>query len=151
MKVAVIYNRESKSVINLFGVPNRKKYGQKKQSRGSWTRSCKVGGHRVIALEGDKDLIDPLEEFMPRVMKHERPGMVFNLSPTAFRDGPVHARTRDARDDRPPLRGFRPLAHSLALDKVVSKMIFVQHGLPTPEFAVLEARGFSRCLTFSSR
>ena len=31
-----------------------------------------------------------------------------------------------------------PLAHSLALDKVVTKMILRQHDLPTPNFAVLE-------------
>jgi D-alanine-D-alanine ligase len=32
-----------------------------------------------------------------------------------------------------------PLAHSLALDKVVTKMILRQHQLPTPDFAVLES------------
>ena len=30
-----------------------------------------------------------------------------------------------------------PLAHTLCLDKVVTKMILRQHGLPTPDFAVL--------------
>ena len=29
MKVAVVYNRESKNVINQFGVPNRDQCGQK--------------------------------------------------------------------------------------------------------------------------
>ena len=29
MKIAVIYNRESQKVINLFGIPNREKYGKK--------------------------------------------------------------------------------------------------------------------------
>jgi hypothetical protein len=29
MKVATVFNRESKSGINLFGVPNREKCGQK--------------------------------------------------------------------------------------------------------------------------
>jgi hypothetical protein len=28
MKIAVIYNRESKNVINLFGLPNLEKYGK---------------------------------------------------------------------------------------------------------------------------
>ena len=27
MKVAIVYNRDSKRVINLFGLPNREKYG----------------------------------------------------------------------------------------------------------------------------
>jgi D-alanine-D-alanine ligase len=33
MKVAVIYNRESTNVINLFGIPNREKYGLKSIQR----------------------------------------------------------------------------------------------------------------------
>jgi len=77
MKVAVIYNRESQKVINLFGQPNREKYGIKAINR--IVNALKKGGHQVIALEGDKDLIDNLEEFMPRALKGERPGMAFNL------------------------------------------------------------------------
>jgi D-alanine-D-alanine ligase len=38
-----------------------------------------------------------------------------------------------------PYVGSGPLAHSLALDKVVAKMLFVQNGVPTPAFAVLNA------------
>ncbi|MET0104819.1 MAG: ATP-grasp domain-containing protein, partial [Sedimenticola sp.] len=41
-----------------------------------------------------------------------------------------------------PYVGSGPLAHSLALDKVVAKMLFVQNGVPTPAFAVLDASGF---------
>ena len=33
MKVAVVYNRESQSVINLFGLPNREKIGKKTINR----------------------------------------------------------------------------------------------------------------------
>ncbi len=29
MKIAIIYNRDSQAVINLFGLPNREKYGLK--------------------------------------------------------------------------------------------------------------------------
>ena len=78
MKIAVVYNRMSKKVINLFGMPNREKYGLKSIKR--ITDALKKGGHQVIALEGDKNLIDNLEDFMPQVLKGERPGMVFNLS-----------------------------------------------------------------------
>ncbi|UCF16882.1 MAG: ATP-grasp domain-containing protein, partial [Phycisphaerales bacterium] len=38
-----------------------------------------------------------------------------------------------------PYVGSGPLAHGLALDKVVAKMIFRQHGLPTPDFVVLNS------------
>jgi D-alanine-D-alanine ligase len=78
MKVAVIYNRDSKSVINLFGVPSMERYGKKNLKR--IVDGLKKHGHQVKAFEGDKDLIQTLEDFMPRVLKGERPGMVFNLS-----------------------------------------------------------------------
>ncbi len=78
MKIAVVYNRVSRKVINLFGVPNHEKYGLKSIRR--IVNCLKQGGHHVISFEGDKDLIDNLEDFMPKVLKGERPGMVFNLS-----------------------------------------------------------------------
>ena len=33
MKIAVVYNRVSQRVINLFGLPNREKYGLKNIKR----------------------------------------------------------------------------------------------------------------------
>ena len=63
MKVAIVYNRESERVINLFGLPNREKYGKESIKRIS--DGLKKGGHQVKSFEGDKDLIDHLEEFMP--------------------------------------------------------------------------------------
>jgi len=78
MKIAVVYNRQSQNVINLFGQPNREKYGLKSIKR--IVSGLKKFGHQVTSLEADKELIPRLEEFMPRVMKSERPGMVFNLS-----------------------------------------------------------------------
>lgn len=140
MRVAIVYNRESQRVINLFGMPNREKYGLKAIKR--ITDALKKGGHQVVAFEGDKDLIDRLEEFMPRVVKGERPGMVFNLSYG------IQGKARYTHVPGMlemiglPYIGSNPLAHSLALDKVVSKMIFVQRGVPTPEFAVLDDKDF---------
>lgn len=141
MKIAVIYNRESDKVINLFGMPNREKYGLDAIQR--IVDSLKKGGHQVIALEGDKDLIDNLEEFMPRALKGERPGMAFNLSYGIQGQARYTHVPGILEMVGVPYVGSGPLAHSLALDKVVAKMLFVQNGLPTPEFAVLQAPGFA--------
>ena len=46
------YNRESRKVINLFGVPNREGIGLKTIRR--LTASLREGGHQVAAIEGDK-------------------------------------------------------------------------------------------------
>ena len=141
MKIAVVYNRISNKVINLFGMPNREKYGQKSIKR--ITDALKKGGHQVTALEGDKDLIDNLEDFMPRVLKGERPGMVFNLSYGIQGQARYTHVPGILEMIGIPYIGSGPLAHSLALDKVVAKMIFRQNGLPTPDFAVLDNPDFS--------
>ncbi len=141
MKIAVIYNRESQKVINLFGVSNREKYGLAAIQR--IVTALKKGGHQVVALEGDKDLIDNLEEFMPRALKGERPGMAFNLSYGIQGQARYTHVPGILEMVGVPYVGSGPLAHSLALDKVVAKMIFVQNGLPTPKFAVLKEPGFS--------
>jgi D-alanine-D-alanine ligase len=135
VKIAIVYNRDSQNVINLFGVPNRERIGLKTIKRIS--EALRAGKHQVKAIEGDKDLIDRLEEFMPRVVKGERPGLVFNLSYG------IQGQSRYAHVPSIlemvgiPYVGSGPLAHGLALDKVMAKMIFHQHGLPTPDFVVL--------------
>ncbi|MES9994466.1 MAG: ATP-grasp domain-containing protein [Candidatus Thiodiazotropha sp.] len=140
MKVAVIYNRESQKVINLFGQPNREKYGLAAIRR--IVNSLKKGGHQVQAFEGDKDLIDRLEEFMPRTLVGERPGMAFNLSYGIQGQARYTHVPGILEMVGVPYVGSGPLAHSLALDKVVAKMLFVQNGVPTPAFVVLDAPDF---------
>lgn len=137
MKIAVVYNRESKSVINLFGQPNKEKIGMKTIKRV--TDALKAGGHQVVAFEGDKDLVDRLEHFMPRVVKGERPGMVFNVSYGIQGQARYTHVPSILEMIGIPYVASGPLAHSLALDKVVTKMILRQQGLPTPDFAVLNS------------
>ena len=140
MKIVVVYNRESRKVINLFGMPNREHYGLQAIKR--ITNALKTGGHHVTTLEGDKDLISNLEDFMPRVLKGERPGLVFNLSYGIQGQARYTHVPGILEMVGIPYVGSGPLAHSLALDKVVAKMIFRQNDLPTPDFAVLDAPGF---------
>jgi D-alanine-D-alanine ligase len=140
LKIVVIYNRVSKKVINLFGVPNRERYGQAAIQR--IVNGLKKGGHQVKALEGDKDLVDNIEKFMPRVLKGERPGMAFNLSYGIQGQARYTHVPGMLEMVGIPYVGSGPLAHSLSLDKVVAKMLFIHNGLPTPEFAVLTDASF---------
>jgi D-alanine-D-alanine ligase len=140
MKVAVIYNQESMKVINLIGALNPEKYRVEAIQR--ITKALKASGHQVKTLEGDKHLIENLEEFMPAVVKGERPGMALNLAYGIQ----GHARYTQVPGILEmigiPYVGSGPLAHSLSLDKVVAKILFKQNGLPTPDFAVLETPDF---------
>lgn len=140
MKIAVVYNREGKNVINLFGVPNREKYGKAAIKR--IVDALKKGEHQVETFEGDKQLITNMEKFMPRVVKGELPGMVFNISYGIQGEARYTHVPSILEMVGIPYVGSGPLAHSLAMDKVVAKMIFRQKGLPTPEFSVLESPGF---------
>lgn len=137
MKVAIVYNRQSKRVINLFGMPNQEKIGMK--TIGNIEAGLKKGGHTVRAIEGDKELVHNLEHFMPRVVKGELPGLVFNVSYGIQGQARYTHVPGILEMVGIPYVGSGPLAHSLALDKVVAKMIFQQHGVPTPDFAVLNA------------
>jgi D-alanine-D-alanine ligase len=140
VKIAIVYNRDSQNVINLFGIPNREKYGKKSIQR--IVEGLKKYGHQVKAFEGDKEVIPNLEDFMPRVLKGEHPGMVFNLSYGIQGQARYTHVPGILEMVGIPYIGSGPLAHSLALDKVVAKMIFRQHGLPTPDFAVLKDKDF---------
>lgn len=59
MKIAIVYNRESRSVINFFGNPNQERIGLQTIERIS--DALKKGSHQVATFEGDKDLIRHLE------------------------------------------------------------------------------------------
>jgi D-alanine-D-alanine ligase len=140
VKVAIVYNRESQNVINLFGVPNREKIGLKTIKRIA--DALRAGRHQVKSFEGDKDLITNLESFMPRVLKGERPGMVFNLSYGIQGQARYTHIPSILEMVGIPYVGSGPMAHSIALDKVVTKMLLKQHGLPTPDFVVLDTPDF---------
>ncbi len=140
MKIALVYNRESKNVINLFGLPNRETYGREALQR--IVDGLREYGHRVKSFEADKDLIQNLERFMPRVVKGETPGMVFNVSYGIQGQARYTHVPGILEMVGIPYVGSGPLAHSLALDKVVAKMVFLQHGLPTPPYAVLQSPDF---------
>jgi D-alanine-D-alanine ligase len=141
MKVAIIYNRTRKNVINLFGTPNQEKIGKKTIQR--IIDALKKGKHQVVALEGDKNLIHNLEEFMPQVLKGERPGIVFNVSYGIQGEARYTHVPGILEMVGIPYVASGPLAHSLALDKVVSKTLFRQFDIPTADFAVLQDPGFS--------
>lgn len=136
MKIAIVYNRESQAVINLFGTPNREKYGLDTIKRIQ--KSLVKGGHQVKTFEGDKNFISALEKFMPAVIAGERPGLVFNLSYGIQGKGRYMHMPGILEMLGIPYVGSGPESHALALDKVLTKMILIQKGLPTPAFAVLD-------------
>ncbi|MDH4069171.1 MAG: ATP-grasp domain-containing protein, partial [Ignavibacteria bacterium] len=135
MKVAVIYNKKvvaPEDVINVFGAPNKETYNPKTVERVA--TSLEKGGHNVRILEGNIDVAEALQSFMPRVMAGERPGMVFNMAygiqgQSRYTHIPAMLEMLGV-----PYVGSGPQAHAVALDKIMTKIVLRQHGLPTPEF-----------------
>lgn len=135
MKIAIVYNRESQAVINLFGTLSQEKYGL-----GTITKikeALVAGGHQVKTFEGDKNIIAKLEKFMPTVISGERPGLVFNLSYGIQGKGRYMHVPGILEMLGIPYVGSGPETHAIALDKTVTKMILIQKGLPTPRFTVM--------------
>lgn len=132
MRIAVVHNRDQAGVINVFGPQNRERYNPKTVERVA--AALEAGGHTVRVLDGNMHVIDQLRDFMPRVMSGDRPGMVFNMAygiqgVSRYTHLPAMLEMLGV-----PYVGSNPLAHGLALDKVIAKIVFQNAGLPTARF-----------------
>jgi D-alanine-D-alanine ligase len=137
MKVAVIYNtgvpRES-DVVNLLGMRTRESYQPHMVERVA--AALEKGGHDVRAIEGNVRVICELLDFMPRSASARPAGMVFNMAygiqgQSRYTHVPALLEMLGV-----PYVGSAPAAHAVALDKVLTKIVFLYHGLPTPAFWV---------------
>jgi D-alanine-D-alanine ligase len=135
MKVAVIFNKDQitdSDVINRFGMPTKERYPYSTIERVA--SSLESGGHNVRIIEGNMHVIDELQNFMPKVVRGERPGMIFNMAygiqgKSRYTHIPAMLEMLGV-----PYVGSGPSAHAIALDKVMSKIVFLRQHLPTPGF-----------------
>ena len=136
MKVAVVRNRTKTNVIARLGRDCPEKYGRRSVQR--IINALREGGNEVRLFEGDMSLLAGLREFIPAHSRTGQPGgLVFNLA---------YGIQGDARYTHVPamleMAGIaytsaNPLGHSLALDKVVAKVLMQSAGIPTPAFCVM--------------
>ncbi|MFC2076612.1 M20/M25/M40 family metallo-hydrolase [candidate division KSB1 bacterium] len=140
MKVSLIYNKKQadlSDVINIFGPQTREHYNPKTVERVA--SALEKGGHNVRVIEGNINVADSLRSYMPRVIAGERPGMVFNMAYgiqgySRYTHIPAVLEMLGV-----PYVGSGPQEHAVALDKVMSKIIFRQHELSTPDFKVFSS------------
>lgn len=97
-------------------------------------RAC---GHEIKVLEGDTSLFAKLKKFIPLDDQGRPTGLVFNMAygiqgNCRYTHVPGMLEMAGV-----PYTGANPLGHSLALDKVVTKMILQSAGIPTPKMCVL--------------
>ena len=134
MKVALIYNKDISGVINTFGMQNKEFYNEKTVKRVA--ESLEKAGHNVAVLDGNKQIIERLENFMPRVNKGEQMGMIFNMAYGIQGESRYTHIPSLLEMLGLPYVGSSPSGHALALDKVLTKIIWKNNGLPTPDFWV---------------
>lgn len=137
MKVAIIYNKDLTGVINKFGMQNKERYNPRTVRLVS--EALEQGGHNVAVIDGTMDVIQQLQDFMPRVMEGERMGMVFNMAygiqgESRYTHLPAMLEMLGI-----PYVGSTPSGHALALDKIITKIIMQKHGIPTPNFWVFSS------------
>lgn len=138
MKVAVIFNKRKKStgegVINVFGAQNQETYNPATVERVA--AALEQGGHNVRVIDGNIHVIEQLQEFMPRVVQGDQPGMVFNMAygiqgVSRYTHIPSLLEMLGI-----PYVGSSPAGHGIALDKVTTKVMIQAAGLPTAPYWV---------------
>ena len=134
MKVAVVYNRDRKGTINVFGMQNREWYPEETIQRV--IGALESGGHEVYRIPADRSLLSNLKKFLPKLSKRRPNGIVFNLAlgvqgKCRYTHVPAILEVAGI-----PYTGSSPMGHILAQDKVVAKQIFMASNLPTPNYRV---------------
>lgn len=140
MKVAVVRNRSIDGIVNRFGQPCPEVCGKRTVQRV--IDALTAAGHTVAAIEADKTMLAEVERFMPPDPVTGRPsGIVFNMAygiqgQSRYTHVPAMLEMAGI-----PYTGACPLGHALSLDKVITKILVRDAGIPTPNFQVLSRPG----------
>lgn len=139
MKIAVVRNREDAGIINRYGQPSPERYGRKTVQ--AVLDALREAGHEARAFEGDMTLLASLREWMPPDEEGRPTGLVFNMSygiqgEARYSHVPVMLEMAGV-----PYTGSGPRAHTVCLDKYVTKLVIQDAGIPTPRFALLRNAG----------
>lgn len=137
MKIAVVHNIDHNGVINQFGRANKEMYYRNEID--SFLTTLRKGDFQVEEFDGDIFLCQKLRNFLSPIKQGNKPdGLVFNLAygiqgESRYTHVPAMLEMAGV-----PYTGSDPLAHSIALDKEMTKRILYQAGIPTPRFVVIE-------------
>lgn len=137
MKVAIIYNRDITGVINKFGIQNKEFYSEKNVNLVA--KCLEKNGHNTSVIDGNMYVIERLQNFMPRTIDGEQMGMVFNMAYGIQGESRYTHLPSMLEMLGIPYVGSTPSGHAVALDKVMTKVVWQNKGLPTPEFWVFNS------------
>lgn len=136
MKIAVVRNRSYDGVFSRLGQPCPERYGRR--SVQTVLNALRAGGHTVEVFEGDINLLTNLNGFIPPDAVTGKPaGMVFNMAYGIQGDARYTHVPAMLEMAGMPYTGPGPQSHAMCLDKVVTKLLLEQNGIPTPRYRVL--------------
>jgi D-alanine-D-alanine ligase len=138
MKIAIIYNKEISKVINVFGIQNKEIYNP--NTIKQVTMSLEEGGHNVAMIDGDMHVIEQLQDFMPKDLKSEKMGMVFNMAYGIQGESRYTHIPSMLEMLGIPYVGSSPSGHAMALDKMITKIILQKYDIPTPAYWIFSDR-----------
>lgn len=140
MKVALVANRTRERVITDHGRPSPEAYGP--ATLQMVFDALSAAGHEVAEVEGDMDMLYTLERWFGSGAPAGRlPGLVFNMAYGIQGDSRYTHVPAMLEMAGVPYTGAGPLGHAISLDKVVTKDLIQQAGVPTPAYAVMGAPG----------
>jgi D-alanine-D-alanine ligase len=134
MQVAVVYNKDRKGTINVFGMQNKEWYPE--ETIQKVVKALETGGHTIELIPADRHLLTKLNKFLPKLSKRRPNGIVLNLAlgvqgKCRYTHVPSILELAGI-----PYTGSNPMGHSLAQDKVITKQILMASNLPTPNYRV---------------
>jgi D-alanine-D-alanine ligase len=134
MNVAVVYNKDRKGTINVFGMQNKEWYPE--ETIQKVVHALEAGGHTAELIPADRFLLAKLNKFLPKLSKRRPNGIVLNLAlgvqgKCRYTHVPAVLELAGI-----PYTGSNPMGHTLAQDKVVAKQIFMASNIPTPNYRV---------------
>lgn len=155
MKIAVVHNGNHAGILARFGRPCPERYSLRHVNLVA--DSLRSVGHTVEVLEADIHLFDHLRAFattggplftdlLAGPDGNQSGATTFDHLPTAMVFNMAYGIQGDARYTHLPgmlelagipYTGSSPLGHALALDKVITKILMLDAGVPTPAYRVL--------------
>ncbi|RUX12636.1 ATP-grasp domain-containing protein, partial [Mesorhizobium sp. M2A.F.Ca.ET.042.01.1.1] len=135
MRVAVVWNHDHTGVINRFGQSCPEQYDR--ETIESVLMALQRAGHETLLCEGDKGLLATLERFMPPDPQSRPSGMVFDWAEGIQGECRYTHLPAMLEMAGVPYTGSNPLGHALANDKVITKTLIRDNGVPTPNFLVM--------------
>lgn len=130
MRVAVVWNEPME--INPSVVS-----GLHRATVKNVVATLQESGHETLLCEGDKRLLATLEQFMPPDPQGHPSGIVFNMAYGSMGDWRCSHVPTMLEMGGVPYTGPGPLGAALELDKVITKKLIRDDGVPTPNFRVM--------------